>query len=397
MRMLKSYITWRAIDSHGRLIVNTFTGSRQLFNKFIREQQLNLISTHTQYQVKLRHNHKIHAKFTADLEALLNSNIELTTALHVLRHRYADAHTQTNISQLITALHHGKSLSAALACHPDLFDPSYLPLLKAAEATQQLPQLLTRIVELDTKAHLIKAKLQKALIYPACVLAFTAFISAGLLTFAIPQFEAIFISFNAQLPTFTQSVITLSKVLSDYKWGLLLLSCGIGFICYYGYKKMMRVRSLCQTLLSKLPWIGGLYCLKLVFNWCTVFAIGVKADLSLHDSLMLANNTLTHIHIRQRCDQVINRVANGQSLSVALASTELFDRSQLYIIQLGELSQNLAHNLEQLATEAAGHIEQRLDYLSKWLEPVIMLILAVVAGGLIISMYLPIFKMGALL
>ena len=184
--MFKSYISWRAIDTEGRLQCDTFSGGQRYFKKYIKQQQLHLLSSKRHYQLALTQRRtNFNLTFTTDLAVLLNSGFELTIALSLLKNRYRSPVLQQCISKTLSMLHNGQSLSTALTHYPQIFPTLYLPLLKVAEATQQLPHILTCIVTQQHNSITIKNKLQKALIYPASVFAFTVFITIGLLTFAI--------------------------------------------------------------------------------------------------------------------------------------------------------------------------------------------------------------------
>ena len=233
--------------------------------------------------------------------------------------------------------------------------------------------------------------------YPASVLVFTVLLTWGLMTFAIPQFQSIFANFNAPLPLATQYIIALTECLRKYHY-LIMISSGalpISFLCCY--RSFDHIKRYTQDALLRLPFIGTVYRFKLVAQWTNILALTLKSGMRLQEALLLANNTLTHLSLKTSCHTLIHKVTSGHKLHQALAQITFFNTSERYLIEMGETTTTLPLVLERISQESLNSIEHKLDSLSKWIEPVIMLLLAGIAGSLIITMYLPIFKIGTLL
>lgn len=396
--MLKSEIQWRAVDSHGYLQQGVFSGNRRHFKHYLQQQQLLLIHKKILFNFSFRKRFtQQQLQFTIDLAHLLSSDHTLIDSLSLLSHRYGSSQLKNDIKQLIALLQSGQSFSQTLIKFPQLVALHYLPLIKAAEKTQQLPLTFQRIVKQQQQRLKIHHQLSKAMIYPISILVFSLFICIGLLTFAIPQFQTIFNSFDSQLPMFTRAIIQIAHYLNQFKWIILLsLILCIAWL-RYSYARFRHIKKCWQSLFMHLPWIKKLYRLKLFNQWCLVLASCLDAKLPLTQALSYANATITHITLQQSCHYVTQKIVSGLSLYQALSTTSLCNEQELSQIRLGEKSANLPRTLHHLVAQSTDQLTQQLENLSKWLEPVIMLFLSVVVGGLIISMYLPIFKIGTVL
>ena len=256
---------------------------------------------------------------------------------------------------------------------------------------------MTQLSQQQEFTQHLKNKLTKAIIYPVSVLLFTLMTTWGLMTFAIPQFQAIFANFNTPLPMATQCIISLTACLKKYRILIMVSSVTLPILCRYTYRASYVMKRCMQNALLRLPLIGTIYRFKLVAQWTNILALTLTSGIRLQEGLSLANNTLTHLSLKESCDTVIQKVTSGYKLHQALTYTSFFSTSERYLIEMGETTTTLPLVLERIANESSYVIEQRLDNLSKWIEPAIMLLLACIAGGLIITMYLPIFKIGTLL
>ncbi len=397
-RIIESYIRWSGIDVDGRKQIAFFVGSRSALRVYANDNNIILLSTKREFHIKQHANAaRVIYTFTKDLASILNTGINLMDALQLLRYRLKD-HTLSHVLEtIITRLFSGQDLSTALAAYPHLFSTAYIQLIKAAEMTQQLPAILARLAQQYEFTSSIRKKLTQALIYPTCVLLFTVLITTGLIAFAIPQFQTIFTNFNATLPTSTHIILSIGKYVQHYKLSIGLSISGLICLILMLYKKLHFAKRIVQSILIHTPWIGMLYRNKLIANWSYILGLCLQSNLSLKHALTLANDTLSNLKIKQSCQNIIVLLQSGHALHDALATCSLFSLSDLYLIKTGETSNTLEAALQRLSTQAFSDIENTLDTLSKWLEPVMMLVLAIIAGGLIISLYLPIFKIGAII
>jgi type IV pilus assembly protein PilC len=398
MKILESYINWHGVLPSGQPTSGQFIGSKNTFSDFVRSQNITLLKSRREIKfVRHKHLKQFIVLFTEDLAAILNTGINLIDALNLIKHRYLSKDISQFLQDIIRDLDAGIKFSQALAKHRDFFPASYISLIEAAESTHQLPQILDHIVMQLKFNRDIKAKIIKALIYPASILAFTLFITIGLMAFAIPQFQSIFANFNAKLPLVTRIAIAVSHGLLTYKLQIVISTAVLITLPILFYKKYYAFRSAVQTMLYHSPWYGTLYRQDQLAKWCYMLRLCLETKLTMAQGLGLANSILTNQKIKAACINKSKQLASGTPLHELLAETKLLNSSELHQIKIGIESNTLVNTLQRLSTHAHDTISFRLENLSKWLEPVIMLLLALIAGGLIISMYLPIFKIGAIL
>ena len=398
LNCIQSRIRWRGIDDNGTRCTSVFFGSKAAFREFLKSERITLLKSRSEYHIKRRHKTKqILYRFTTDLASLLKTRLSLSDAFILLSKK----HSATPLSQLVTSIYKhiqsGSTLSAALSMHDTIFPQNYRQLIFAAEKTNQLSEVLFQISAQQVFLQTLSNKLKKAMIYPSATLAFTLLITVGLLVFAIPKFQEVFSNFNATLPLATQIVMSLSH--SFKKLALPVTAMGISFsiISYVLYKKSPVVQKYMDYFFLKLPFAGRLYRLTLVARWATVLSITRKSHMPLPEGIALANQSLTNRAIKVHADQMVTQIKSGCRLHQAIKQMTLLTPEECYLIEIGETSATLPLLLERLSKQSLYSVEQSLENLSKWLEPVIMLVLAMVAGGLIITMYLPIFKIGTIL
>ncbi len=395
---IESFLHWSGVDHIGRFHSNRYRGSMRSLRSHLHKQ--NIILTHVKREFHLRkkqHTSIVLNEFTEDLASILATGIHLTDALTLLKYRYASTQLSQIIAQLLQALHAGSSFSTALNQHPNFFKATYIQLITAAEQTNQLPAILMQLAHQMKLMLQLKNKVKKALIYPLTVLVFTLFISIGLIVFALPQFQRIFENFNATLPTATNMLLSISAFLQRHAAFVIVSSLCVILILYYLSQKSTRFHTVLHTLFLHTPWIGTVYRHRMLADWSYSMNLCVRAKLPLRDCLLLAQNSISANTLKKAYLRLPDLITAGHTLHDALTRITLFDHSALYLIQLGETSHTLEQALERLSAHTFKQVEQALESLSKWLEPVIMLILALITGGLIISLYLPIFKIGSIL
>lgn len=395
---IESVIRWEGVDEKGHYLKHVFLGNQSAFNTFYKEEKITLFFSKKEYRLKRKQKKtQLVNTFTKDLANILATGLPLLNSLSLLQkkqHLSILSHLVTDLKKSILS---GKSFSESLQRYQHLFSKNYIQLVYAAEKINQLPVILKQLSVQQDFTEQLKNKLKKALIYPVSVLLFTFMITLGLMTFAIPQFQSLFNNFNAKLPLATQIIILITNYLKKYFFLLLISSIIAPLFFIYTYRLSYRFKRHMQNLLLALPFVGTLYRLKLVAHWTTILALTLKSGIRLQEGLILANNTLTHLRLKESCDTLIPGVMSGYTLHQALARITFFEQSERYLVEMGETTATLPLLLERISNESLYIIGQKLEFLSKWIEPAIMLVLAFIAGGLIITMYLPIFKIGTLL
>ena len=279
--------------------------------------------------------------------------------------------------------------------YPLYFDDLVCNLVEAGEAAGVLDTLLDKIATYLEKTEAIKKKIKKAMFYPAAVLVVAAIVTTILLVFVIPEFENLFQGFGADLPAFTQMVIDLSKFIRSEGIWLTMLAGGAGAGYLYIRKRSKKLRVAEDRLLLKLPIIGPILEKSSIARFArtlsTMFAAGVPLVEGLGSVAGATGNIVYELAVLD----IKNEVATGTRLQQCMANTNLFPNMVIQMIAVGEESGSLDQMSAKVADFYEADVDNAVDSLSSLLEPLIMAILGVLVGGLVVAMYLPIFKMGA--
>lgn len=289
----------------------------------------------------------------------------------------------------------GSTLAEALAQHPKHFDDLFVSLVAAGEASGALDALLHRVATYKEKTEAVKAKVRKALFYPAAVITVAIAVMGILLYFVVPQFRSLFQGFGAELPAFTQMVIHLSQLIRAW-WWLALIALILGVLAFIQIRRRSyKFRRLVDRCLLKLPIIGRILHKSVVARFArtlsTMFAAGVPLVEALDSVAGAAGNLVFEEGIRQMRTQV----ATGQQLQLALSNTGLFPSMTQQMIAIGEEAGSLDAMCTRVADIYEEEVDNQVDALSSLLEPFIIVIIGVLVGGLVIAMYLPIFQLGS--
>ena len=270
-------------------------------------------------------------------------------------------------------------------------------LVEAGEQAGALETLLDKIATYKEKTEAIKKKIKKALTYPAAVLVVALIVTTILLIFVIPEFETLFQGFGADLPAFTRIVINVSEFVRDRGWLIVIL--GVGGITGYlaMYKRSRAMREAQDRVMLKLPIIGGILekasIARFARTLSTMFAAGVPLVEALESVAGATGNIVFEIATLAIRDEV----STGQRLQRAMENTNLFPNMVIQMIAVGEESGSLDDMSSKVADFYEEDVDNAVDNMSSLLEPMIMAILGVLVGGLVVAMYLPIFKMGAVI
>ena len=291
----------------------------------------------------------------------------------------------------------GRNLArtSALTKHPLYFDDLFVNLVEAGEQAGALESLLDKVATYKEKTEALKKKVKKALFYPAAVLAVAVIVTVVLLLFVIPQFEALYKGFGADLPAFTQFVIGLSRFVQHD--GLYVATVvGIAIWTFFYFKKRSRaLRHFLDRLILKLPVIGPILNKAAIARYArtlsTMFAAGVPLVEALESVAGATGNIVYETAVLHMKDEV----STGQRLQRAMENTGLFPNMVNQMIAVGEESGSLDEMSGKVASFYEAEVDNAVDAMSSLLEPLIMLVLGVLVGGLVIAMYLPIFKLGS--
>jgi type IV pilus assembly protein PilC len=335
------------------------------------------------------------AIFSRQLATMLGAGIPLVQAFEIIGTGHDKPAMQKLVLEIKAEVEGGTSLHEALAKHPLYFDDLFVNLVEAGEQAGALEGLLDKVATYKEKSEAVKKKVKKALFYPAAVLVVALIVTVILLIFVIPQFEELFKGFGADLPAFTQMVINLSKFVQHNGVYLAIVTGGAVYAFIYFYKRSRRMRQLLDRLSLKMPIIGPILNKAAIARYArtlsTMFAAGVPLVEALDSVAGACGNIVYEDGVMKMRDEV----ATGQRLQRAMENTGLFPNMVVQMIAVGEESGALDTMSGKVATFYEEDVDAAVDSMSSLLEPLIMAILGVLVGGLVIAMYLPIFKLGS--
>lgn len=335
------------------------------------------------------------AIFSRQLSTMLGAGIPLVQAFDIVGSGHDNPAMQKLILAIKMDVEGGTNLADALARHPLHFDDLFVNLVRAGEQAGALETLLDKIATYKEKTEAIKKKIKKALTYPAAVVVVAMIVTTILLIFVIPEFENLFQGFGADLPSFTRMIIDLSQFVREEGIWLALGLFGAVSGYLYTYKRSKKMRMVQDRVMLKLPVLGPILEKSAIARFArtlaTMFAAGVPLVEGLESVAGATGNIVYEIAVLEIRDEV----ATGSRLAQSMENTEKFPNMVIQMIAVGEESGSLDEMSSKVADFYEEDVDNAVDQLSSLLEPMIMAILGVLVGGLVIAMYLPIFKMGS--
>ncbi len=333
--------------------------------------------------------------FSRQLATMLGAGIPLVQAFEIVGSGNDNAAMQKLILAIKADVEGGSSLAEALAKQPLYFDDLFVNLVESGEQAGALESLLDKIATYKEKTEAIKKKIKKALTYPAAVLVVAFIVTTILLVFVIPSFEDLFQGFGADLPTFTRMIIDLSFFVRTKGFYIVIVIAAFVSTFLYFKKRSRPFRHFLDRMMLKLPIIGPILEKAAIARYSrtlsTMFAAGVPLVEALESVAGATGNIVYEVGVLQMRDEV----ATGQRLQLAMENTDLFPNMVIQMIAVGEESGSLDEMSGKVADFYEADVDDAVDNLSSLLEPMIMAILGVLVGGLVVAMYLPIFKLGA--
>ncbi len=333
--------------------------------------------------------------FTRQLSTMLKAGVPLLQSFDIISQGNANPAFSKLLQEIRADIETGSSLHSAFKRHPDYFDALYCYLIAAGEQAGILEQILTRLALYKEKTLAVKRKIRSAMIYPLAILGVAVIVTTVIMIWVIPAFKDVFASFGAELPLPTQIVIWLSDMFVRYWYWVavaLIISCLL-FIRAWKRSPSMQIST--DKLLLKLPLFGPVIRKAIIARWTrtlsTMFAAGVPLVESL-DSVGGASGNAVYTEATRKISAA---VSSGSSLVSAMQTTKAFPAMVTQMVAIGEESGALDQMLTKVAEFHEEEVDNAVASLSSLMEPVIMVILGVVIGGLVIAMYLPIFQLGS--
>ena len=335
------------------------------------------------------------AVFARQLATMLGAGIPLVQAFEIVGNGHDKPSMQKLILDIKSDVEGGTSLHEALSKHPLYFDDLFVNLVEAGEQAGALESLLDKIATYKEKTEALKKKVKKALFYPAAVLVVAVIVTVILLIFVIPQFESLFKGFGADLPAFTQMVIDLSKFVQAEGIFIAIVLAGAGYAFMYFKKRSKKMREFLDRVALKFPIIGPILNKAAIARYARTLSTMFAAGVPLVEALESVAGATGNIVYENAVMRMRDEVSTGQRLQRAMESTGLFPNMVVQMIAVGEESGSLDEMSGKVATFYEAEVDNAVDAMSSLLEPLIMAILGVLVGGLVIAMYLPIFKLGS--
>jgi len=337
------------------------------------------------------------AVFSRQLATMLKSGVPLVTAFQIISGGVKNPRMRTMVDRIRADVEGGGSLFEALSEHPVQFDELYTNLVKAGEAAGVLDTVLDEIASYQERIESIKGKIKKALYYPAAVIAVAIIVSAILLLYVIPQFEAIFASFGADLPAFTRAVVDASRWLRENGVLLILTLVSAVVAIIMAKKRSQRFAHWIDRVSLKIPVVGPILEKAAIARFCRTLAITFAAGVPLVDALKIVSGATGNQVFNEATLRVREDVAVGHQLQLAMQQTSVFPNMVVQMAAIGEEAGSLDEMLIKVAEAYEEEVNNSVDALSSLLEPFIIVLVGVIVGTMVIAMYLPIFKMAAVI
>ena len=332
--------------------------------------------------------------FTRQLATMMRSGVPLLQSFDIVARGSTNAKVTKLLNDIRGDVETGTSLSAAFRKHPMYFDALYCNLVEAGEAAGILETLLDRLATYQEKTLAIKQKIKSALTYPIAVMVVAFIVVAVIMIFVIPAFKEVFTSFGADLPAPTLFVMGMSEIFVKYWWAIFGAIGGGLYFFFQTWKRSEAMQKRMDRLLLKVPVFGDLMYKSAVARWARTLSTMFAAGVPLVEALDSVGGAAGNAVFAEATEQIQKDVSTGTSLTTAMQTTSIFPVMVLQMAAIGEES----GSLDQMLGKAADFFEQEVDEavkaLSSLMEPFIIVILGTIIGGIVVSMYLPIFKLG---
>ncbi len=334
------------------------------------------------------------AVISRQIATMLSAGVPLVQSLELIAKSSEKSSVRILMTSIATEVASGTPMSQTLRQHPKYFDDLYCDLVAAGEQSGALETIYDRISIYKEKSEQLKSKIKKAMFYPAAVLAVAGAVTLLLLLFVIPQFKDIFKGFGAELPAFTLFVLGISEIVQNYWYIIFALVAALVFGFKKAHLNSQKVRDNTDKLVLKIPVISTILNKAAVARFTRTLSTTFAAGIPLVDALISAGGASGNYVYRTAIANIRSEVMAGMQMNVAMKTTCIFPDMVSQMVMIGEESGDLDGMLSKVADIYEQQVDDAVDALTSLLEPMIMVVLGVVVGGLIVAMYLPIFKLG---
>ncbi|ADV26509.1 Type II secretion system F domain [Pseudoxanthomonas suwonensis 11-1] len=335
------------------------------------------------------------AFFSRQMATMMKSGVPIVGALEIIAGGHKNPRMRNMIDTIRTDIEGGSSLYEAISRHPVQFDELYRNLVRAGESAGVLETVLDTIATYKENIESLKGKIKKALFYPAMTIAVAIIVSAILLIFVIPQFEEVFQGFGADLPAFTKMIVAASNFMVSYWWIMLFAGAGSIFGFIFFYKRSPPFQHFLDRVILKVPVLGQIIDNSAIARFARTTAVTFRAGVPLVEALESVAGATGNSVYEKAVLRIRDDVAVGYPMNLAMKQTNLFPHMVIQMAAIGEEAGALDTMLQKVAEYYEQEVNNAVDALSSLIEPLIMVILGVLVGGMVIGMYLPIFKLAS--
>jgi type IV pilus assembly protein PilC len=388
---------WEGRDKNGKVVRGEMrAGGQAAVNATLRRQGVNVTKVRKRRgSAGKAIKQKDIAIFTRQLATMMKAGVPLLQAFDIV----ARGATNPRLTKLLTDIRSdvetGTSLSAAFRKHPNHFDPLYCNLVEAGEAGGILEQLLDRLAIYQEKTLAIKQKIKSALMYPIAVIVVAFIVLTVIMLFVIPSFKSVFSSFGADLPAPTLLVIAISEFFTSY-WYIVIGGPVLAIYFFFqAWKRNEKMQMAMDRILLRIPVFGDLILKSTIARWTRTLSTMFAAGVPLVEALDSVGGAAGNAVYAQATEQIQRDVSTGAALTTSMTATGVFPTMVLQMAAIGEESGSLDHMLGKAAEFYEEEVDEMVKGLSSLMEPFIIVILGTLIGGIVVSMYLPIFKLGS--
>lgn len=397
----KSIFSWEGLNKRGEVMKGELSATSaalvkaQLRHQGIEPKKVRKKSVSLFGERKQSIKSKDITVFSRQMATMLAAGIPLIQAFDIVGRGVSNASMRHLILEVKSDVESGTTFTEALKKHPKYFNELYHNLVNAGEQSGCLDTILDKIAVYKEKTETLKGKIKKAMFYPAAVVVVAFIVTAALLIFVVPQFQDLFQGFGAELPAPTRLIITLSDFFQSY-WWLIFGSIGLSVWLFIEARtRSPKVAHMVDRILLKLPILGEVLEKAAIARFSRTLAITFSAGLPLVDALKSVAGATGNILYANATHRIREDVSTGQQMQLAMRNTHLFPNMVVQMVAIGEESGALEQMLTKVADFYEEEVDNAVDSLSSLLEPLIMAFLGTIVGGLVIAMYLPIFKLGS--
>jgi len=389
---------WEGKDKKGKLIKGEMKANGDAFvNATLRRQGITVVKVKKQssFVSKGKVSDKDITLFTRQLATMMKAGVPLLQSFDIVGKGHSNPAVAKLLGDIKADVETGSSLSTSFRKYPLYFDALFCNLIGAGEQAGILDTLLDRLATYKEKILAIKSKIKSALFYPISIIVVAFVITAVIMIFVVPAFKELFSSFGADLPAPTLIVMAISDIFVHWWWAI-FGSIGFGlWFFFYTWKRSLSMQATMDRLILKVPVFGPLIRKATIARWArtlaTMFSAGVPLVEAL-DSVAGASGNRVYYDATKK---IQSEISTGTSLTVAMQNSDVFPNMVLQMTAIGEESGALDSMLSKVADFFEAEVDDAVDAMASLMEPIIMVVLGVLIGGLVIAMYLPIFKLGA--